>query len=163
MITASDRYVLSPLTAGDDSLMLDLWQNTLVRQHLGGIVPLSQIKVRFEAMLSADEHSLFYTIKARDTETAMGLISISDYHDTGQKELSYQLLPAYWGQNIAFACLQSFLAFALPRLKLEGVYAETQSANTRSVALLRRLGMQEQQRLMRFGAEQSVYYYRVPP
>ena len=87
MITASDRYVLSPLTAGDDSLMLDLWQNTLVRQHLGGIVPLSQIKVRFEAMLSADEHSLFYTIKARDTETAMGLISISDYHDTGQAVL----------------------------------------------------------------------------
>jgi [ribosomal protein S5]-alanine N-acetyltransferase len=160
MIVVLDRYILAPLGAADEQLVVDLWQDVSVRQHLGGIVSLPQIKARFEAMVNPDHHSLFYTIKDKDDQVAIGLLSIDDYHDTAKKELSYQLLPAYWGQNIAFACIKAFLTFSLPTLQLEKVYAETQSANTRSVKLLKRLGMQEYQRLIRFGAEQSVYVYK---
>lgn len=165
MINVSEHYLLAPLGDSDWNLVLTLWSDPAVRNYLGGTVSLAQIRATFTEMLAARSDCLFYTIKARSDQTAIGLLSIADYHEPDKKELSYQLLPAYWGQNIAFGCIQAFLDFALPLLKQERIYAETQSANLKSMHLLQRLGFREHKRLLRFGAEQSVFCksYRPEP
>jgi ribosomal-protein-alanine N-acetyltransferase len=52
---------------------------------------------------------------------------------------------------------RAFGELALPR-----VVAETQSANLRCIALLKRLGMKREQTLQRFGATQSLFAIHRP-
>lgn len=74
----------------------------------------------------------------------------------GELELSSLLLPEHWGQGFGHEATRAALGWAASVLSDEIVIAVTQSANERSLALLRRLGFVERDRFHQFGAEQSL-------
>lgn len=94
--------------------------------------------------------------------TFIGFIDISPYHEPEYQELSYLFLPEFWGYGYAFEACRAVLRYCEETLDLKTVVAETQSANTRSRALLERLGFTMVRQLERFGAMQCVYEKNKP-
>ncbi len=74
----------------------------------------------------------------------------------GELELSYSLAGGAWGKGLALEATTAALAWIAPLVPDRHVIAVTQSANTRSVALLRRLGFVEREGFLEFGAEQTL-------
>jgi RimJ/RimL family protein N-acetyltransferase len=74
----------------------------------------------------------------------------------GELELSYSLAVGASGKGLALEATTAALAWVAPLVPDRHVIAVTQSANTRSVALLRRLGFVEREGFLEFGAEQTL-------
>lgn len=150
------RCVLSHLCENDIPEARRLLTEPRVREYLGGPVPEDVAAHRVKGWINAPD-SIHYAVRSKETNTLMGIIDISPHHNLIDKEISYQFLPEYWGKGYAYEVLNWLLAHCKNNLHVETVVSETQSANARSCNLLKQLGYEEKERLIRFGAEQIVY------
>ncbi len=85
------------------------------------------------------------------------MISLDPHHDGEATEISFQILPEFWGEGFGTEAVRTVIRHAFDEKGLDRLLAETQAANTASRRLLTRLGMEEAGRVMRFGAEQIIY------
>ena len=96
-------------------------------------------------------------VKEKSTHTFVGLISLDTHHDGISTEVSYQILPKWWGKGIGSEVVEEVINYAFKSLNLPEVIAETQTANKPSCRLLEKLGMNLRETLLRFGEEQAVF------
>ena len=135
---------------------LPLFTDEQVRAFLGGPTPADWAEKRLECWATEKSDSKYFAVTLLDG-TFIGFIDISPYHEPEYQELSYLFLPEFWGYGYAFEACQAVLRYCEETLDLKTIVAETQSANTRSRALLERLGFTMKQQIERFGAMQCVY------
>lgn len=147
---------LGPLTESDRDETFTLYASKEVRRFLGGPVEQVDFDARFDELL-ASTTSKIWVIRLTDGGAFVGTISIGKHHDGLDDELSYQLVPEYWGKGFAFEAATAFLEQASKTLKLSSIIAETQAANTASRKLLEKLGMAPAREVVRFGEEQVIY------
>ncbi|MDE7299186.1 MAG: GNAT family N-acetyltransferase, partial [Lachnospiraceae bacterium] len=62
--------------------------------------------------------------------------------DAGRIEIGYLLAPGFWGRGYALECTRAVLRYAFEELGLPAVYAVVARDNSRSEALVRKLGFQ---------------------
>lgn len=93
----------------------------------------------------------------KGSDQSIGLVFLSYHHDGSGHELSYQCDAEHWGKGYAFEAAKRVVRHVVDDPGMAQIIAETQSANGASCRLLERLGMREQRRVMRFGAEQIIY------
>ena len=160
MIDVGDVY-LTKIQKGDEDLLKALWTNEEVRRYLGGTRPLNHLHDALTTMID-ETQGAYFAIRETATHVSIGLMSITPYHDGQRQELSYQILPTYWGQGIAYRCACTMLEYARNTLQLSELVAETQYKNHRSRRLLHKLGMQEEREIVRFGEPQVVYAITFP-
>jgi RimJ/RimL family protein N-acetyltransferase len=144
------------LTDYDD--VMSLYQNEHVRRFLGGTLTDVQFRPRFEKLCNqASEDEYYWVIRHSYDQAFMGLISIDPHHDGDAFELSYQLLPQWWGSGYAEEVSRQILHYAFTELGLPKIVAETQAANSASRRLLEKLGMKIISTVERFGEQQYIY------
>lgn len=110
-----------------------------------------------DEMLNTSNKSYYWVVREKRTDDFIGLLSLGPHHDGVDLEVSYQLLPNWWGRGYATEVVQVIINYALNELNLPKVLAETQTANISSCKLLEKLGMELERKVNRFGAEQSIY------
>jgi [ribosomal protein S5]-alanine N-acetyltransferase len=137
--------------------MKKLYENQEVRKFLGGIRQEDSIVEILDEMLISSDNSFYWVVREKNTGDFIGLVSLDPHHDGFFLEISYQLLPNWWGEGYATEVVQMIINFAFNKLNLPKVVAETQTANTTSCRLLERLGMKLENTIIRFGAEQAIY------
>jgi RimJ/RimL family protein N-acetyltransferase len=138
--------------------VMSLYQNEHVRRFLGGTLTDAQFRPRFEKLCNqASEGEYYWVIRHSYDQAFMGLISIDPHHDGDAFELSYQLLPQWWGSGYADEVSRLFLHYAFTELGLPKIVAETQAANAASRRLLEKLGMKITSTVERFGECQYIY------
>lgn len=108
-------------------------------------------------MLRKNDDCFYWAVRKKHTGDFMGLISLDSHHDGLHLEISYQFLPQWWGKGYATEAVQLIINYGLNELKLSKIVAETQTANISSCKLLERVGMELEQTISRFGAEQAIY------
>ena len=148
------RCVLRPLQPNDLELVVALYTSEEVRRFLGGPVSEEVARSSFSALLKSSEY--YWVVRTKDN-SAIGTVSLGTHHDGMDTEVSYQVLPQWWGRGYAAEVMEAILAYARLELKLPRVVAETQSANAASRRLLERLGMRLEGTVERFGSEQAIY------
>ncbi|WP_019506319.1 GNAT family N-acetyltransferase [Pleurocapsa sp. PCC 7319] len=144
---------LRKLSDSDFEFLLRLLTDSEVREYLGGAVPFNEAKKRVSTLLNQKPKS-YWVIEVKDSP--IGTVVFGEHVDSGEVELSYQLLPEYVGQGLAFKAVQE----ALRNNGSSLVVAETQVKNFKSRKLLARLGFKEIKRLERFGEVQAYYELR---
>ncbi|MGL5012524.1 MAG: GNAT family N-acetyltransferase [Paracoccaceae bacterium] len=154
---ATERLCLRGLCAGDRAFVCRLIADPLVRQFLGGAVADERRADVFNSYCETGEGEAVWLVEIRGSGLPIGMIFLSHHKDGVDMELSYQFDRDFWGQGYASEALRRVLRHAADDLGLRQVIAETQSANVASCRLLERLGMVEQRRVRRFGAEQIIY------
>jgi RimJ/RimL family protein N-acetyltransferase len=138
-----------------------------VRAHLGGPQPRAGVERDLdEAGISAvtDAPGAFLIADSAN-ESFVGTMSLTrrGVHHPGhispdgeELELAYTLSPSAWGRGLAFAAATALLRQAAADLPDEPVIIVTQSANTRSLNLARRLGFVAAMTFEEYGAEQTL-------
>ncbi|MFJ6569098.1 GNAT family N-acetyltransferase [Streptomyces sp. NPDC091292] len=106
-------------------------------------------------------------VKDKNTDAAViGLVSVEpDTRRGNRAEVSYQLLPEYWGLGYAGEAVGRVVAWVLDHVDVgpPAVVAVTQEANTRSRRLLERMGMGVVDRFVEFDAPQVMYSISIAP
>lgn len=153
-----------PVTLGtlqlvDTGSLVRLFTEPSAREHLGGPLSHSDAEKRVAGLLSGDTRGRVWVIRPESGD-AIGLVWLAPHHEEADPELSIVLLPEWQGAGHAFHAASRVLDLAFATLALPRVVAETQSANARCVALLKRLGMSRETTLQRFGVEQSLFAIR---
>lgn len=152
----SERCIINEIQIGDYEEVKKLYFDNNVRKFLGGPVSTESYECSFREMVNADD-SLYWTVRLKNTNEFIGLISLDTHHDGISKELSCQFLPVYWGKGYALETLKKVIYFAFSELNLVKIVSETQVANKASCNLLARLGMSIEEKIIRFNEEQYIF------
>ncbi|MGD6960509.1 GNAT family N-acetyltransferase [Rossellomorea aquimaris] len=158
----SDRCELRIISKNDDFYIRKLYENEQVRKYLGGTVGEEAYKLRFDDMLHSKNRTFHWTVFLRDTKEFIGLVFLDTYHDGINTEIGYQFLPEYWGRGYAKEVITRVLEHGFSTLNLPRIVAETQTSNTASCVLLRKMGMTLEEQLERFGNQKSKFILSNP-
>ena len=157
-IISTERCRLTPLSEADFNEAALLWINEDVRQYLGGVISAESAldQLRNSVRVCNEYH---FVARQKDTSEFLGMLFICPHHELEDKEVSYMLLPQYWGLGYATETVIAVLEFCKTELKLNRVVSETQTANGASCRLLEKLGYRVESEAERFGAMQAIYVY----
>lgn len=155
MTMQSARCVLAPPAAEDLNNVKLLYGDEQVRAYLGGTREAAEVEKAFADMLENPDGC--WVIRQQNDGEFIGTISLDPHHDGEALEISYQLLPEFWGRGYGTETVREVIRHAFRNLGQERLLAETQAANTASRRLLERLGMKEERRVKRFGEKQVIY------
>ena len=159
-VIQTGRCKLNAVKADDLDDVVKLRTSAAVRQFLGGPVERNLVESRFSNMLKPDVSALRWAIRSKANRSFIGLVTLDKHRDGEDTEISFELLPEWWGQGYATEAVRAVIDYALKDLELSRVIAETQAANIASRCLLERLGMHPEKTVMRFGAKQIIYSTR---
>ena len=153
----SVRCILSALRKDDLEPFVRLRTDADVMCYLGGQRDEVTERKNLDRLLGSDSKNPVWAIRSGEDSSFIGIITLTPHHDGEDIEISYLLLPEWWGQGYGTEAVRAIIDHGLNNLNLPRIVAETQTANTASVRLLKRVGMTLERKVMRFGAEQSVY------
>ncbi len=131
----TERLTLRCPAEQDRETILVLLTDPEVRNHLGG--PLSDQDVDgFRRHTLGNQVGAFVAVLTEAGRT-IGTFFIGGARD--HPELSYELMPEFWGQGLAFEGSAAILEWGWGHFQTDTIIAVTQTANTRSLRLLERL------------------------
>jgi len=159
---ATQLVTLTPTTSDDKAFLSRLITDDRVRAYLGGAIAKADIARALGGYIRPNADAHIWTIRETRTKAPVGVISLTQHKDGADHELSYQLMPEAWQQGFATAAGTAVLAFAKETCGLPRVIAETQMANTRSIALLHRLRFTQIKTIERFGHPQGIFSTEFP-
>lgn len=147
---------MSPASESDLADIRRLYSDAKTREFLGGTLPSDIAGQKFEELMQ-DAGNLTFAVRIKANDAFAGTVSLAPHYDDRDIEVSFQFLPDFWGMGLAEETVSAAIRFAIDTLHLSRVVAETQSANTRSRALLEKLGMSAIKTVTRFDNEQVIY------
>ncbi|WP_328373787.1 GNAT family N-acetyltransferase (plasmid) [Streptomyces sp. NBC_00445] len=152
----TDRLLLRPVTREDSPLVNELLTDDRVRAHLGGPVTKDRVagrQVAYPTMAGA------FTVVRLAGQRPVGLVTIgADHRCEGRAELSYQLLPAAWGEGLGREAVAAAVSWWTDVVPGGGpLVAVTQKANRASCRMLEAIGMTVVDELDEHGACQRLY------
>ena len=153
------RCELTTLKDCDRNLVVKLYTDVKVRHFLGGVIDRKTIRYKFLKMLEFNLENYYWIIRAKNSSSLseIGIVSLTRHHNNIDVEISYQLLPEWWGKGYGTEAVRAIVTYALTVMNLPRVVAETQMANIASCRLLESVGMRLEQTVERFGAKQGIF------
>jgi RimJ/RimL family protein N-acetyltransferase len=138
------RLLLRAYRMDDLPLYASLNADPEVVEHLGGPISREEsddIADWAQALHSAEGIGLLAVERRADNKFLgmCGLHHLDWYPDV--IEIGWRLERRYWGNGYATEAANAWLAYGFQTLNLPRVISVTEEANTRSVAVMRRLGM----------------------
>ncbi|MCP3029483.1 GNAT family N-acetyltransferase [Halobacillus sp. A5] len=153
----SDRTWINEIQESDFKYVKELYVDPTVRKYLGGPPKEEMVPSIFDDMINSDRNSLYWVVREIESSGFIGLVSLGPHHDGEDVEISYQLLPPWWGKGYGTEVVKEVIDYAFNELNLVKVIAETQTANIYSCRLLEKAGMELDKIITRFGEKQSIY------
>ena len=152
-------WAVSPVRQTYRHLVTKLYTDVKVRRFLGGVVDRKTIRYKFIKMLESNPENHYWVIRVKDSSSfeEIGIVSLTRHHNNIDTEISYQLLPEWWGKGYGTEAAGAIVKYALTVMNLPRVVAETQMANIASCRLLESVGMRLERTVERFGAKQIIY------
>jgi len=157
MMLETNRCHITPTTFKDILDIYALYKDTRVWKYLGGKRNFTKRVQGVISRIYPGKNCRYWTVRSKDTKNFLGNISLAPHHDGNHTEISYEFLPAVWGNGYAAESIGAIVEYAFNKLGHTKLVAETQAANIASCGMLRKLGFYEKQRLMRFDAEQIIW------
>ncbi|MBM7662977.1 ribosomal-protein-alanine N-acetyltransferase [Bacillus mesophilus] len=153
----TERCFIMRITDQDLTDIIKLYASEEVRRFLGGPVEAAKVKKNILKLLTQSNIHHYWCIRDKKSLNFIGLISLDTHHDGESIEVSYQLLPEWWGAQYASETIKAIIDYAFYEINLTRLVAETQAANIASCKVLEKLGMTLKEKVQRFGAEQYIY------
>lgn len=151
-----------PYREDDLDALWRIWTDADVRRYLWDDQVISRdtaAETMRASIASTAAHGFgHWAVTWRDGEELIGFCGLKLRDDAPDEvELIYGLEPALWGQGLIAEAARAWLRFGFETLGRPRIWALTDAPNARSEAVMRRLGMRFDQRLMYNGLD-SVRY-----
>lgn len=157
---STSRVRLRPLSSADLDAVHALWTDPLVRRYLWDNQAIAREQA-LEVLVATDAHfrerryGLWGVFEAA-SDAIMGFVGCRPW-PSGEPELLYGLVPAWWGQGYATEASHAVLTYVFETLGHRVVFAATDPPNLASVRVMARLGMTFDRRTEMHGLETLVY------
>ena len=145
----------------DIPALVRLFTDPGVRQYLGGPRDQPQAQASALDLVAVEREFPAWVVVQPGSPVPVGFVSLDPHHDGKDVEVSFVLVPEAQGSGLGSAAVMAALAEAW-QLGLDNVVAETQSANARSIHLLRALGFSAQREVIRFQEPQTIFSIQRP-
>lgn len=151
----SERLTYTNIKQGHEPLLFLLMTDERVREYLGGTVNETAANKRVLGVVA--QPPINHWVISDGMHNDIGLIGLGLHHDGMSTEVSYSLLPQYWGKGYAYEALNAVVEWVNRDLKINYLLAETQTANSASIKLLRKCKFLKMNEIERFGEMQAIY------
>lgn len=138
----TERLLLRPIRLNDSTFILKLLNSK------GWLEFIGDRKVRTESAAKAylqkviESRNTFYTLfEIKGTQTPVGIISFLERAEEDFPDLGFALLPKFEGKGYTVEAAGSYLQEIKRNNKFENIIAKTLSRNKRSIAVIRKLGL----------------------
>lgn len=148
------RLLLRPFGTADAEVMLAMMTSEDIHRYLGGASSLEAARAQLRGMTPGTTWGSFAVVVA-ETSEIVGSVSFGREH--GDLEISWLLLPQYWGNGYGTEAVAAALLWAFTKTQEPAITAVTQTANEASCRLAERVGMTRVAVFEEFGAEQAKY------
>ena len=140
---ASSRLSFREWSSADTSLAVALWGDAKVTALIGGpfSTELACQRLQRELETRASSGVQYWPMFLTATDMFVGCCGLRPYRPEERVlELGFHLLPAHWGQGLAFEAAQTVIRHAFDTLGVRGLFAGHHPNNVASERLLLRLG-----------------------
>ncbi|QBI54266.1 anhydro-N-acetylmuramic acid kinase [Streptomonospora litoralis] len=147
MSLRTSRLLLRPWRASDRALFAELNADPAVMEHFPAVLSREQSDAAAEGIQArlAENGFGFWAVEVVETGTFIGFAGLSrprfDAHFTPAVEIGWRLARHAWGHGYATEAARTAAAYAFDRCHLAEIVSFTSRTNTRSRAVMRRLGM----------------------
>ncbi len=139
------RLRMRPYVEADLEALHRLWTDAQVRRFLWDdtVIARGAAAEAMRASIACTQAHGFghWALARRDAAALIGFCGLKHMAEPSEVELMYGLLPAHWGAGLITEAAAAWIHVAFTRLALPRVWALTDAPNTRSEAVMRRLGM----------------------
>ena len=142
----TSRLALQPFRPDDVDALHALWTDPAVRQYLWDdeVITRSRALEVVEGAIAAGSATGvgMWTLRELDAaDVVIGFCGLRHLARAQAVELLFALLPQWWGAGLAVEASTAVLRYAFTDLDLTRVLAGADPPNTRSFAVMERLGM----------------------
>ncbi len=155
MTIETERCTLRSVNKDDQHDLHQLYASKDVRRFLGGAADDKSFRARFEELIGSPDKN--WVVHLKDNNEFVGVVSIAPSHEGADQEISYQVQKKFWSKGLASEAVKAVMIYAADTLKLPALIAETQDANEPSKNLLKKLGMQFDGTVIRYGEKQAIF------
>lgn len=144
----TSRTIVRDWRQSDLEHLIALRTNPRVMAHFPGTDSPEKIASYFPQMCqrSTERGYGFRPVFEKSTKQFMGFCGVTDVnfetHFTPAIEIGWSFLPDYWGKGLATETATAWLNFAFTGLQMSEIFAFAVLQNTKSHAVMKRLGMQ---------------------
>jgi RimJ/RimL family protein N-acetyltransferase len=143
-VLTTERLVLRPVSEQDHAGLLAHWTGPEVRRFLfdGTVLSPAEVTEIIEDSVRdfASAGLGIWAVREKDRAELVGTAGLRPLDDLGL-EVVYSLAPTAWGRGYATEAAGAVVEYGLGPLGLPEVFAEIDTANTASAAVVARLGM----------------------
>ena len=144
-VIETDRLLLRPWRRDDTEALHSLWTEPDVRRYLWDdvVIPFDTAEQLVEDHLLAQEQwklGYWAIFRAGDSQLA-GFCGFRRIEEGPEIELLYGLRSEHWGKGLATEASRAALGYLWQATSYQRVYARTDPPNSRSVEVMKRLGM----------------------
>ena len=150
------RCILKNLEEQHIDWAVELFLSPEVRKYLGGVITEEEARDKIKRWMDRPD-DIYFSVFLKKNGKFIGIFSASQYYDKENTEISYQLLPEYWQMGYATEALWAIMKYCRDEIHKQRVFENPLSKNKRSCIILERAGFVLQEKLTRYGEEQSVY------
>ena len=151
---STTRLVLRPWTAADHAPFIALNLDPEVMRHFPRPLPREETLAFIETTSAhIERHGYgFWAVERRDTRAFIGMVGLStllpEWHPcAGGVEVGWRLAAEHWGHGFATEAGREALRVGFEVAGLDEIVAYTATINAPSRAVMRRLGMREDETL----------------
>ncbi len=143
----TERLAIRPLDLDDAELMLSIWTDPAFIRNVAdrGIRTLEEsCQAMRDGVLKLYENYGYgpYRVALKTDDEAIGICGLFRREGLDHADIGYALLPAYYGQGFMIESCRCVLDYARDEIGLDYVTAIVGPENSRSISLLRKLGLE---------------------
>lgn len=165
-VIQTGRLALREAARDDAHFMLRLlnepsWR-TFIREH--SISTREQAAEYLEERMIAAYRSLgfgLWIVELREGRCPVGICGLLKRDNLGDVDLGFAFLERFWGRGYAYEAARGSLEYAATRLGATRVLAITVPGNTRSIAVLERLGFKYESEFSHPGSDEVLALYAI--
>ncbi len=142
---STERLSLRPLQENDIELIASLLGDPIAMRYVGSGRPIDRSAAaawlrRSRTSFRTDGTGALAVV-LKSNGLVIGYCGVDVGEDTGELELTYALLPAYWGKGLALEAAAAVVAYADGFLEI--LLATADPSNSASVRILESLGFEQ--------------------
>jgi ribosomal-protein-alanine N-acetyltransferase len=168
------RLRLDPWQPDDFDAFHPIATNPEVMRYITGGTPWTDERIRqfvdSQVRLFSDRGFCRWRLIDKSTATMIGFCGIAPWRAFPWLEIGWWLAPAWWGRGLATEAARTALADAFERVGLDRIHSVAMPANTASIRIMQKLGLEfetnfenEGVALVRYAIDRAGWGRRISP